>query len=163
MCRALPWAQRTPPRSAPVTLVTLKDERERASEAISSIKSDEFIPDRQKEIARMRGERGQIVEGRRDRGGGMSENEEESLESGSERADRRCTRWPEWPRRIRGRREWRSLLYSHTDIEGERAIERTIIIMRLAARSFAPSLPGLACPSRPSNYHRLSKEGKRSE
>ena len=83
MCRALPWAQRTPPRCAPVTPVTLKDER--ASEAISSIKSDEFIPDRQKEIARMRGERGQIVEGRRDRGGGMSENEEKSLESGSER------------------------------------------------------------------------------
>ena len=58
MCRALPWVQRTPPRCAPVTLVTLKDEREgeRASgEAISSIKSDEFIPDRQKEIARMRG------------------------------------------------------------------------------------------------------------
>ena len=65
MCRALPWAQRTPPRCAPVTPVTLKDEREgeRASEAISSIKSDEFIPDRQKEIASMRGERDRIVEG----------------------------------------------------------------------------------------------------
>ena len=42
-------------------------EGERASEAISSIKSDEFIPDRQKEIAREEG---------RDRGGGMSENED---------------------------------------------------------------------------------------
>ena len=60
-------------------------EGERASEAISSIKSDEFIPDRQKEIARMRGERGQIVEGRRDRGGGMSENEERNDKGGVKR------------------------------------------------------------------------------